>query len=247
MVAILQQAFAARRAVKIIAGLDNFDSGRVVQIARAAEQGGATFVDIACDAELIRLVRRTTELPVCVSAIEPEDLLMAVRSGADCVEIGNFDSFYAKGIRFEARQVIDLTRRSRDLLGPNVLLSVTVPHTLNLDEQVNLAVQLEALGASLIQTEGGTASRPTHPGTLGLIEKAAPTLAAAYEIARAVSIPVLCASGLSAVTVPMALASGAAGVGIGTAVNRLGDEVAMIAQVRSIVEAVAAAHRLVRL
>ncbi|MBW4697356.1 MAG: DUF561 domain-containing protein [Aphanocapsa lilacina HA4352-LM1] len=238
MVAILQQAFQARRAVKIIAGLNNFDSARVVQIVRAAEAGGATFVDIACDAELIRLVRRSTDLPVCVSAIEPQGLLMAVRSGADCVEIGNFDSFYARGVRFDAEVVLDLARRSRDLLGCDVMLSVTVPHTLSLDVQVSLAVQLEALGADIIQTEGGTSSRPIHPGTLGLVEKAAPTLAAAYEISRSVSVPVLCASGLSAVTVPMALACGAAGVGVGSAVNRLGDEVAMVAQVRAIVEAV---------
>ncbi|HEY9599821.1 MAG TPA: DUF561 domain-containing protein, partial [Cyanophyceae cyanobacterium] len=68
-------------------------------------------------------------------------------------------------------------------------------------------------------------------------EKAAPTLAAAYEISRAVSVPVLCASGLSNVTVPMAIAAGAKGVGIGSAINQLDNEVAMIAVVRSLVEA----------
>jgi hypothetical protein len=49
---------------------------------------------------------------------------------------------------------------------------------------------------------------------------------------------VLCASGLSAVTVPMALASGAAGVGVGSAVNRLSDELAMVAVVRGLREAI---------
>ncbi|NES71839.1 MAG: DUF561 domain-containing protein, partial [Okeania sp. SIO2D1] len=77
------------------------------------------------------------------------------------------------------------------------------------------------------------------PGTLGLIEKAAPTLAAAYEISRAVSVPVLCASGISNVTATLAVAAGAAGVGVGSAINRLNDEVAMIAAVRSLVEALA--------
>jgi thiamine monophosphate synthase len=71
---------------------------------------------------------------------------------------------------------------------------------------------------------------------LGLIEKAAPTLAAAHAISRAVSVPVLCASGLSDVTVPMALAAGAAGVGVGSAVNKLNDPLAMVAVVRSLVE-----------
>ena len=47
----------------------------------------------------------------------------------------------------------------------------------------------------------------------------------------------LCASGLSAVTVPMAIAAGAAGVGVGSAVNRLNDELAMVAVVRGLREA----------
>ncbi|HEY9702915.1 MAG TPA: DUF561 domain-containing protein, partial [Allocoleopsis sp.] len=65
---------------------------------------------------------------------------------------------------------------------------------------------------------------------------AAPTLAATYEISRNVSVPVLCASGITNVTAKMAIASGAAGVGVGSAINQLNDEIAMIAAVRSIVE-----------
>ena len=79
------------------------------------------------------------------------------------------------------------------------------------------------------------------PGVLGLIEKAAPTLAAAHAISRAVAVPVLCASGLSAVTVPLARAAGASGIGVGSAVNRLNDELAMVAVVRSLREALDAA------
>jgi DhnA family fructose-bisphosphate aldolase class Ia len=97
-------------------------------------------------------------------------------------------------------------------------------------------------GADIIQTEGGTSSNPIHSGTLGLIEKAAPTLAAAYEIARAVSVPVLCASGISNVTAPLAIAAGASGVGVGSAINQLNSEIAMIAAVRSLVEALATAN-----
>jgi hypothetical protein len=54
-----------------------------------------------------------------------------------------------------------------------------------------------------------------------------------------VALPVLCASGLSAVTVPMAIAAGASGVGVGSAVNRLDDELAMVAVVRGLREALA--------
>lgn len=238
----LQTALAAGRALKVISGLTNFDAQRVATIVRAADQGGATFVDIAADADLVRLAQQHTSLPICVSAIDPEQFVPAVAAGAQLIEIGNFDTFYAQGRRFEAAEVLDLTHRTRALL-PEITLSVTVPHILTLDAQATLAEQLMTAGADIIQTEGGTSSEPRHAGTLGLIEKAAPTLAAAVEIARVVDIPVLCASGLSSVTAPMAIAAGAAGVGVGSAINRLGTEVAMVAAVRSLVEALATVNR----
>ncbi|MEO0375249.1 MAG: DUF561 domain-containing protein [Cyanobacteria bacterium P01_A01_bin.17] len=232
----LQLAFAQSSALKIISGLNNFDHERVAAVVRAADQGGATFVDIAADADLIQLVRQQTQLPICVSAVETKLFLMAVESGADLIEIGNFDSFYAQGRQFSSAEVLELTREVRSHL-PHIALSVTVPHILELDQQVQLAVDLVAAGADIIQTEGGTSSEPVHPGTLGLIEKAAPTLAAASEISKAVSVPVMCASGLSDVTAPLAIAAGAQGVGVGSAVNQLNSELAMIAAVRSLVEA----------
>ena len=103
-----------------------------------------------------------------------------------------------------------------------------------------MAIDLVTAGADLIQTEGGSSARPYSPGVQGLIEKAAPTLAAAHVISRAVRVPVLCASGLSAVTLPLAQAAGAAGVGVGSAVNRLNDEIAMVAVVRGLREALVA-------
>lgn len=239
---ILQKALDQGRALKIISGLNNFDPQSVAATVKAAQLGGATFVDIAADPALVRLVRNLTTLPICVSAVEPQRFVAAVEAGADLIEIGNFDSFYAQGRRFEAAEVLALTLETRSLL-PNITLSVTVPHILELDQQVQLAEELVKAGADIIQTEGGTSSTPTHAGTLGLIEKAAPTLAAAYEISHAVSVPVLCASGISSVTAPLALAAGAAGVGVGSAINQLNSEIAMVAAVRSLVEALATVSR----
>jgi pyruvate/oxaloacetate carboxyltransferase len=232
----LKQAFNQSRVLKVISGLNNFDAKSVAATVKAADRGGATFVDIAANSDLVRLVRGLTNLPICVSAVEPEQFVTAVEAGADLIEIGNFDSFYAQGRRFEAEEVLALTKQTRSLL-PDITLSVTVPHILTLDRQVQLAEELVQAGADIIQTEGGTSSTPRSAGTLGLIEKAAPTLAAAYEISRAVPVPVLCASGISSVTAPMAIAAGAAGVGVGSAINQLGNEVAMVAAVRSLVEA----------
>ncbi|CAN1211048.1 DUF561 domain-containing protein [Tumidithrix helvetica PCC 7403] len=234
----LSHAFKNRSALKIISGLQNFDPTSVRMVTQAATYGDATFVDIAADANLVNIAKTYGDLPVCVSAVDSAALAAAVAVGADLVELGNYDSFYPQGRLFTADEVIELTKQTRALL-PNIALSVTVPHTLPLDQQVSLAEQLVACGADIIQTEGGTSSAPTHSGTLGLIEKATPTLAAAYAISRAVSVPVLCASGLSNVTAPMAIASGASGVGVGSAVNQLTDEISMIAVVRSLREALA--------
>ena len=232
----LAQALNRKNALKVISGLNNFDRQQVTAVVKAAEAGGATFVDIAAQPELVTAIRNLTSLPICVSAVEPKLFVDAVNAGADLIEIGNFDSFYSQGRRFEAAEVLELTQKTRALL-PNIALSVTVPHILALDEQVGLAEQLVDAGADIIQTEGGTSIQPQNPGVRGLIEKAAPTLAAAHSISQAVDLPVLCASGLSSVTVPMAIAAGASGVGVGSAINQLDSEIAMVAAVRSLVEA----------
>ncbi|KAJ4976676.1 hypothetical protein NE237_001782 [Protea cynaroides] len=225
--------FHERRALKIISGLQNFDRDNVSSVVTAADKGGATHVDIACDPELVKLAINLTSLPICVSSVDPQAFPAAVEAGALMVEIGNYDSFYKMGVVFSPEKILKLTKETKKIL-PFVALSVTVPHTLSLPDQVKLAELLEEEGVDVIQTEGGKCSNPSKPGVLGLIEKATPTLAAAYSISRAVNIPVMCSSGLSAVTAPMALTAGAAGVGVGSAVNKLNDVIAMIAEVRSI-------------
>ena len=241
----LQQSLVERRTLKVIAGLMNFDAASVARVARAAGGGGADLIDVACDAELVKLaIEVSGGVPVCVSSVEPEQFPAAVAAGAVMMEIGNFDAFYPQGRIFGADEVLALTHQTRALL-PDVVLSVTVPHVLPMDQQEQLAVDLVAAGADLIQTEGGTSAKPFSAGSLGLIEKAAPTLAAAHSISAALqaaelAAPVLCASGLSSVTLPMAIAAGASGVGVGSAVNRLSDELAMVAVVCGLREALAA-------
>lgn len=102
----LQRAFDAHTALKIISGLTNYDHQRVAAVVKAADQGGATFVDIAAEADLVRLAKANTTLPICVSAVEPEAFLAPAAAGADLIEIGNFDAFYAQGRRFEAPEVL---------------------------------------------------------------------------------------------------------------------------------------------
>jgi len=234
----LQKSIQNRSLLKVISGLNNFNAESVVRVSKAAGLGGADLLDIACEPELVELSMEASNIPVCVSSVEPKLFPEAVRAGASIIEIGNFDSFYPNGRFFSAADVLSLAVTSRQLL-PEVVLSVTVPHVLPLDRQAQLALDLVDEGVDLIQTEGGTSSQPKSPGTLGLIEKASPTLAGAFAIATALKesnkeVPVICASGLSEVTVPMAISVGAAGVGIGSAVNKLNTELAMIATVKSL-------------
>lgn len=91
-------------------------------------------MDLAADPDLVRLARELTHLPLCVSTIDPERLPACVAAGADMVELGNFDPFYAQGETFDGARVRALTIHTRELL-PDVPLTVTVPHTLPLDAQ----------------------------------------------------------------------------------------------------------------
>ena len=237
----LQKSIQNRSLLKVISGLNNFNSESVFRISKAAGLGGADLLDIACEPELVEMALNASNIPVCVSSVEPKLFPDAVKAGASIIEIGNFDSFYPDGRFFSANEVLSLATESRRLL-PDVILSVTVPHVLPLDNQAQLALDLVDIGVDLIQTEGGTSSNPISPGTLGLIEKASPTLAGTFAITSALKerndfVPVICASGLSEVTVPMAISVGASGVGIGSAVNKLNTELAMIATVKGLRQA----------
>ena len=236
----VQKELKKKSLLKVISGLDNFEIESVRLIANAALIGGADMVDLACEPLLVEEVKKISSLPICVSAVEPKLFIDSVKAGAVLLEIGNFDSFYEKGITFSPQQIISLTKETKDLL-PNSPLSVTVPHTISLDQQVELAIQLVHEGADFIQTEGGKSSSPLSPGVQGHFEKAAPTLAATFSISQEfaknnIKTPIMCASGLSEITCPLAIASGASAVGVGSVVNKLDDLIAMIAAVRALKE-----------
>lgn len=228
--------FQQKSAVKVISGLQNFDVKNVVDVCWAAENGGATHVDIACDADIVRAAREVCSLPLCVSSVNPAEFKAAIEAGASMLELGNFDSFYEQGISFSAEDVLKMCQETRAMY-PDIPLSVTVPHTLGLPEAIELAQNLEAAGADIIQTEGKVGARTK--GTKDIqesVEIAAPTLASAYALSRAVGIPVMCASGLNDITVPMAMAAGASGVGVGSLINKLSSRQQMLLATAAIVD-----------
>ena len=236
---LFKKDLEAKKAVKIIAGIDNFDINRVKSVVIAADRAGASAVDVAANEEIIKMAKETTTLPVFVSSIVPEDLAMAVKSGADAIEIGNFDALYKKGMRMSAMEILDIVKETLALIGKsNVFVCVTVPGHIDVSSQIALAKELETLNVDLIQTEGAATVDAQSEGARGLLETAQVSIANTIELSRNVDIPVMTASGLTTTTVPMAFAAGASAVGVGSCVNKLGSEIEMIAAATAIVESV---------
>jgi hypothetical protein len=228
----------AKKAVKIIAGIDNFDIENVKNIVMAAEKAGASAVDVSANEKIIAMAKETTSLPVFVSSIVPEDLAMAVKAGADAIEIGNFDALYKKGMRMSALEILDIVKETLSLADKKPFICVTVPGHIAVAGQISLAKELEELNIDLIQTEGAAVANPKSEGARGLLETAEVSIANTIELVRNISIPVMTASGLSATTVAMAFAAGASAVGVGSCINKLNSSVAMVAAATAIVEAV---------
>ena len=227
-----------KKAVKVIAGIDNFDADKVRNVLVAAEKGGASAVDIAADAELIKMAKEVTSLPVFVSSTSPEMLLMAKNEGADALEIGNFDALYKKGIRISASDVVEMTKATRELVGNEIFLSVTVPGHISVEEQIELARALEEMNVDLIQSEGASVANVNNNGARGLMEKVNVSIANTMEIAASCSIPVMTASGITPSTSAMPFAAGASAIGVGSCVNKLSSALEMTATVMSITEKV---------
>ena len=226
-----------KRAVKIIAGIDNFDIERVKNVVTAAQMGGASAVDICYDEKIIAAVKEITSLPVFVSSIVPSELANAVKLGADAIEVGNFDAMYKNGVRVSANEVLEIVSETKKLLGDlETFICVTVPGHIDISEQISLAMKLEEMGIDLIQTEGSATVRPSKSGARGLMQTAEVSIANTIELARNTSIPIMTASGLTTTTVPLAFAAGASAVGIGSCVNKLNSPIAMVAVVKSLVE-----------
>src|SRR5574344_54630 len=228
-----------KRAVKVIAGIDNFNLENVKKVVNAANVAHASAIDISADKEIIEIVKNSTELPMCVSSIEPEKLAKAVEYGADAIEIGNYDALYKKGTRMNAHQILNIVEKTLNLINKDeIFVCATVPGHIDIKEQIELAQKFEKMGIDLIQTEGSAILNATSDGARGLLENAQVSIANTIELSRNVEIPVMCASGLTSTTVPLAFAAGASAVGIGSCINKCNNEISMIATAKSIVESV---------
>ena len=232
-----KQALMEKRAVKIIAGIDNFDADRVKNVVLAADQAGASAVDICADREIISMVRELTNMTIFVSSIKPQDLAMSIAMGADAIELGNFDALYKNGISMTGSQVMDLVRETLSMINKEeVFFSVTIPGNIEISEQISMARELESMGIDLIQTEGHYSNTDIPNGVRGLVERAELTISNTIELSRNVEVPVMTATGINPTTASLAFAAGASAIGCGSCVNKLDSEISMIAVSKELVE-----------
>lgn len=232
-----KQHIAERRAIKVIAGIDNFNIENIKKVVCAAEQANASAVDVAYSEDIIRIARELTTLPIMVSSIVPIELANAVELGADAIEIGNFDALYKKGQRISAEDVLNIVNETVRLLGnKETFISVTIPGHINVNEQISLVRKLEELNIDLIQTEGSATVSAQSAGARGLLETAQVSIANTLELSRNTDIPVMTASGITTTTAPLAFAAGASAIGVGSCVNKLDSTLGMIAVIRTLVE-----------
>ncbi|MNT08994.1 hypothetical protein D3C72_1437550 [compost metagenome] len=119
-------------------------------------------------------------------------------------------------------------------------LCVTVSGHLSIEDQLDLATTLQAMGVDILQTEGQVG--PQTGDTFSALSGAISALANTAEIRKVVELPLLLAGGFTHVTAPFAIAAGADALGVGKAVSGLKDEAAMAEATARLVGAIEGVH-----
>lgn len=219
----LKKMLEEKKFLKVIAGMENFNTANIRAVVNAANLGHAQAVDISADSENINWVRENhTRLITFVSSLSPRMLAKSLEWGADVLELGNFDSLYAQGKSISKEEVVSLTRELRMLAGKDAMICISIPGKLSIEEQVDLASQMQAAGADMLQIENLEYNSEYEN---------------AKAIVDAVEIPVILSGKIDATKVEKALATGVNGLGIGNAINSKNDLPAMVEEVKSSMKA----------
>ncbi|MFN8671956.1 MAG: DUF561 domain-containing protein [Candidatus Sericytochromatia bacterium] len=217
----LKKLLEEKRLFKLIAGMENFNQENVRMVVNSATLGKANAIDISADSENIDWVKENhTGLIVFVSSLSIHMLAVAKDWGADVLELGNFDALYARGKSISSEEVINLTRELRAIAG-NTPICISIPGNMSINDQVSLAVQVQAAGADMLQIENLSYESDYDN---------------AKEISKSVEIPVILSGKLDASKVEKAMSTGVNGIGIGNAVNKKETLPEMVEEVKAIMK-----------
>jgi nicotinate-nucleotide pyrophosphorylase len=156
-----------------------------------------------------------------VSSLSIESLLKAKENGADVLELGNFDALYSKGKSITKEEIINLTRELRSRVGKDTVLCITVPGNVSIKEQIDVALQLQAAGADILQIENLNYNSDYKN---------------AVEIVKIVEIPVILSGKIDSKKVEKAISTGVNGIGIGNAIRNKGSLHDMTEEVKSLMK-----------
>lgn len=210
---------------KIITGLNNLNILQIMYMLNIANIANVSYVDVASNFLLVREVKKYTKLPICVSSINLKELNDCVVEGSGLIEIGNYDYFYKNDIVLSEKHIIKIVKQALFLF-PKVPVCVTIPYFLSIKQKMNLSIQLEQLGVSILQTENVRCNIIIDNNFLSvtsLIKVALPVLSSAYVISKVVSIPIIASSGVNSLLSSLTLLCGASGIGVGTLIRRCSD------------------------
>nr|ARW69276.1 hypothetical protein [Polysiphonia sp.] len=230
----LYNSFQERRVVKIIAGIDNTNVADIIKIAKAAELSNASYLDVVANVRIVKVLKSFSTLPICISSINPLDIYNCLSSGADLVEVGNYDAFYNQNIFFNTVDILNLTKEIK-LIIDNKDICVTIPYYLNLDQQINLACRLEELGVNILQTEG-CFFNSKFKRDKGILQNFSSSLLSTYSISKAVNIPVITSSGVNSMLSCMSTYYGSSGVGIGSVIRNKSSLIDMVNYINEVKE-----------
>lgn len=233
----IEADFTNKLAVKVIAGLNNCNKKQVTQMTQAAEIAKATYMDITANISIIHELQSNSTIPICVSAVSATKLVQCQQAGVQVLEIGNYDTFYEQGRLFSSKEIIEISKDTRSLL-PSTTLCVTIPHILCIEEQIKLTQDLKNIGVDIIQTEGKSTGFSKNGDLSGIIQKAASTCSSTYAISQNSNIPIISASGISALTTPISFLYGASCVGIGNNIRQLNNITSMVMYIYEIKTAI---------
>nr|YP_009393266.1 hypothetical protein [Symphyocladiella dendroidea]ARW61828.1 hypothetical protein [Symphyocladiella dendroidea] len=216
----LHNSFQSKNVIKVITGIHNTNIYQIAQIAKAADLAKASYLDVIANTKVVKFLKSFSSLPLCISSIDPIDIYNCISAGADLVEIGNYDTFYNKGVYITSFELVELIKEVKYLVG-DIDLCVTIPYYFDLNEQIRLAQLLECLGVNIVQTEGiFTHNIHSLPKQLSVLTNSlSSSLLSTYFISKSVNIPVITSSGISSIFASTAINCGASGIGIGSAIR----------------------------
>ncbi|MBQ8847980.1 MAG: DUF561 domain-containing protein [Candidatus Gastranaerophilales bacterium] len=239
---IFKKHLREKRAIKIITGMNNYNTDSVAKICRAAQNGKASAVEVVCDKKMYDTAKKNTKLPIFVSSIHPFKILEAVKWGAEAIDIGNFHTLNKKGQIYTSHEIYDIVLETLGLINDyDVFVSVTIPSYIDIKKQIELVKKIELLNVDLIQVYTSKIAMNKMNLSLLFSNYGEAALQNAFELTNNCTIPIMNGIEMSSKLTKDAFNTGASAIAIDSAVNMLETEVAMTMEIQKAVAAIS--HR----